>query len=75
MPNTAYTWNCKYRVSIEKTSQETLKASNGGKAGFLTVTTEAFGFGGNIEISAQKNDAWGSVVGNDLKVYNNALFA
>jgi hypothetical protein len=52
MPNTAYTWNCKYRVSIEKTSQETLKASNGGKAGFLTVTTEAFGFGGNIEISA-----------------------
>lgn len=81
MPNADYDWNCKYKSSIEKTSQVTLKASNGGKAGYLTVRVEAFGFGGTINIIGQKNDQWINYVEGttaataDVRVYTNAEFS
>jgi hypothetical protein len=86
MPNPAYDWNCKYKVSVAKTYQDSIAVipeadranSKQPAKGYLVVGVAANGFGGTINIIGQKNGKWVDQTSNEndfVRVYPDAKFA
>ena len=47
VPNAEYQYNCKYRITIDKTSLPIIAGAGGG---FLVVTIEQYGFMGSVSV-------------------------